>query len=203
MRERLQGCATRVPCKVLTRLCPRFGAVEDSTARVLGAGVDRRYQGRLLPAYEAVQVLQGAMSEWGEENRYQKLLDMAGVTIEDVVEACRYLVTAAGPIAEADRRKHEREKAEAEPFYLRVLSKIKDGLEAVSHTATMDSNLSGEISDWLPRFDLGLEWVACRLEELGFRNLQDLDHSLQKSFSEEATPDFLRSSMDEQKHESK
>jgi len=169
----------------------RFSQVEDSTARVLGAGVDKRYQGRLLPAYEAVLVLQDVMQRWPDDNRYQLLLDMAGVSIGDVVSSCEYLVRAAEPIAEADREKYKLEKGAAEPFYLHILDTIKSAAGAVAEVEkTAEEWLSDEI-EWIETNvkDPGLEWVQCQLESLGFRNVIDWQASVESSYGKASAND--------------
>ena len=159
--------------------------MEDSTARVLGAGVDLRYQGRLLPAYESVTVLQGLMDSWPEDNRYKQLLDTAGVTIDDVADACQYLVMAAEPIAEADREKYSLAKAEAEPFYRRFLLSIKEtaGRIAGSNDGRSFSDIISDEIEVVEHViehvrDLGLDWVACRLQDLGFQNVSSWEKSV-------------------------
>jgi len=158
----------------------RFSAVEDSTARVLGAGVDTRYHGRLLPAYEAVKVLRDCMEQLPSDNRYQSLLDLAGVTMADVVGACEYLVTAAEPLATADREKYSLTKAEPDSFLVRFKNALDGWIEEESKT------VSESISDdmqFLSRFkDIGLEWVACRLGDIGFREYRDWQNSVEGSY---------------------
>ena len=174
--------------------------MEDSTARVLGAGVDLRYQGRLLPAYESVKVLQSLMEDWPEDNRYKQLLDAAGVTIDDVADACQYLVMAAEPIAEADREKYSLSKAEAEPFYRRFLSSFRAAAGRIAANGEGRS-FSDIISDEIEVMehaiehvrDLGLDWVACRLHDLGFQNVSSWEVSVtevnQASFNDGGVDD--------------
>lgn len=183
--------------------CPRFAAVEDSTARVLNAGVDLRYHGRLLPAYEAVQNLAGMLDEWPEDNRYNKLMEAAGVDINDILSACEYLVRAAEPIAAADAAKYNLEKAQPDQMYAKLLSTLQVAADAVIDWEKSNEVWVGRtaedareaISSELERFaergvkDLSLDWVVCKLESLGFTNVRQWEDSVKPTYGSKASSD--------------
>mmetsp|Transcript_26408 Transcript_26408/g.46989 ORF Transcript_26408/g.46989 Transcript_26408/m.46989 type:complete len:640 (-) Transcript_26408:299-2218(-) len=174
----------------------RFAAVDDSTARVLNAGVDLRYHGRLLPAYEAVKNLAGLLDEWPDNNRYTKLMEAAGVGIQDILNACEYLVRAAEPIAKADAAKYNLATPEPEQMYAKLLSQFQKAANAVIDWEQSTENwvegtakeARDAISTELEHFaeagvrDLSLDWVVCKLEALGFRNVAQWEDSVKPTY---------------------
>mmetsp|Transcript_45004 Transcript_45004/g.116572 ORF Transcript_45004/g.116572 Transcript_45004/m.116572 type:complete len:521 (-) Transcript_45004:118-1680(-) len=181
----------------------RFAAVEDSTARVLNAGVDLRYQGRLLPAYEAVQNLAGMLDQWPEDNRYTKLMEAAGVDINDILSACEYLVRAAEPIAAADAAKYNLAKAEPDKMYSKLLRTLKKAADDFidwekSNEYMVDSTaeeardaLSSELEQLAEQGvkDLSLDWVVCKLESLGFENVRQWEDSVKPTYGAKKAED--------------
>ena len=160
----------------------RFSAVEDSTARVLGAGVDLRYNGRLLPAYEAVRTLRDCMAKLPENNRYQGLLELAGVSMDNVVDACKYLVTAAEPLADADRAYYELQTAEAEPLLQRMMT------ASMTEQAEASGSMTEEGGEMIALVrDVTLDWVACRLENIGFKDMDSWQSSVEGSYQRKLT----------------
>jgi len=102
--------------EVATQRMMRFASVVDTCDRVLGAGVARRFEGRLLPAYEEVVRMMEESEGWEEDCPEKQILDFAGLTIQDVYWSLNRMVSEGREIAEADlvRRLGSSEDARAD-----------------------------------------------------------------------------------------
>ena len=56
----------------------RFSSVHDTCDRVLGAGVACRFEGRLLPTYDAVVDLRAKSNSWSKDCTERRILKVAG-----------------------------------------------------------------------------------------------------------------------------
>jgi hypothetical protein len=85
----------------------RFTTVEDTTARVLGGGVNLRYEGRLCNVQQTVAQLS---EEW--DSPQLRLLAAAGISLEAMREACDDLVVRSEKFSELDVAQREAAAAE-------------------------------------------------------------------------------------------
>jgi hypothetical protein len=111
----------------------RFTTVDDTTGRVLGGGVNVRYEGRLCNVQQTVAAVSG-----DEDSPQMRLLAAAGIKLEDMKEACDDLVARSEKFAELDVAQREAAAAENQVCLSRVLKLISVAARlACGHTRTL------------------------------------------------------------------
>jgi len=91
----------------------RFTTVEDTTGRVLGGGVNLRYEGRLCNVQQMVSALDGEL-----DMPQLRLLKAAGIELKDLQEACDDLVARSEKFSELDVAQREAAAAENQEWSL-------------------------------------------------------------------------------------
>eukprot|EP00242_Pyramimonas_sp_CCMP2087_P012728 CAMPEP_0198199724 /NCGR_PEP_ID=MMETSP1445-20131203/2914_1 /TAXON_ID=36898 /ORGANISM="Pyramimonas sp., Strain CCMP2087" /LENGTH=536 /DNA_ID=CAMNT_0043869615 /DNA_START=110 /DNA_END=1720 /DNA_ORIENTATION=- len=91
--------------EVATQRSARFATVYDTCDRVLGAGVACRFEGRLVPAYKAVEEMLSQVDEWPEDSPQNRVLYHSGLSLYDVYWALKRMVSEGEEIAATDLQK--------------------------------------------------------------------------------------------------